>query len=85
MALQRVPATLHRTRSRSAFSRHYFADELIALATRWYASAIRLSYADVVEWLAERGIMVDRSTVYRWVQRFLPLFAERLPALGEYQ
>jgi transposase-like protein len=35
-----------------------------------------LSYADVVEWLAERGIMVDRSTVYRWVQRFLPLFAK---------
>jgi hypothetical protein len=36
----------------------------------------RLSYADVAEWLAERGVMVDRSTIYRWVQRFLPLFAE---------
>jgi transposase-like protein len=30
----------------------------------------------VAEWLAERGIMVDRSTIYRWVRRFLPLFAE---------
>ena len=62
-------------RSPSAFSRRWFTDELIALATRWYVR-YRLSYADVVEWLAERGVMVDRSTVYRWVQRFLPLFAE---------
>jgi transposase-like protein len=34
-----------------------------------------LSLADVVEWLAERGISVDRSTVHRWVRRYLPLFA----------
>jgi transposase-like protein len=62
-------------RSASAFSRHDFPDEFIALAVRWYAR-YRLSYADVVEWLAERGIAVARSTVYRWVQRFLPLFGE---------
>jgi hypothetical protein len=34
----------------------------------------RLSYAEVREWLAERGIHVDQSTIYRWVKRFLPLF-----------
>src|SRR5918994_7535115 len=62
-------------RSTSAFARCCFSDELVALAIRWYLR-FRLSYADVVEWLAERGIMVDRSTVYRWVQRFLPLFAK---------
>jgi transposase, IS6 family len=32
--------------------------------------------AGVVEWLAERGISVARSTVYRWVQRFAPLFRD---------
>jgi transposase-like protein len=48
---------------------------VIALAVRWYVR-YRLSYADVVEWFAERGLRVDRSTVYRWVQRFLPLFGE---------
>ncbi len=32
----------------------------------------RLSDADVVELLAERGITVARSTVYRWGQRLLP-------------
>ncbi len=61
------------TRSTSAFSRHSFPDDVIALAIRWYVR-YRLSYADVVEWLAERGLTVDRSTMYRWVQRFLPLF-----------
>ncbi len=62
-------------RSASAFSRRGFADEVIALSIRRYVR-YRLSYADVAEWLAERGVMVDRSTVYRWVRRFLGLFAE---------
>ena len=62
-------------RSTSAFSHHAFPDDVIALAVRWYVR-YRLSYADVVEWFAERGLVVDRSTVYRWVQRFLPLFGE---------
>jgi len=48
-----------------------------------------LSLADVAEWLAERGIAVDRSTVYRWVQRFTPLFREaarahRRPVGGQW-
>ncbi len=60
-------------RSVSAFSGHCFPDEVIALAVRWYAR-FRLSYADVAEWLAERGFAVDRTAIYRWVQRFLPLF-----------
>src|ERR687886_757600 len=62
-------------RSGSAFSGRVFADEIIALAVRWYVR-YRLSYAEVSEWLAERGILVDQSTIYRWVQRFLPLFGE---------
>src|SRR5688572_14517907 len=75
-------------RSASAFSRRGFADEVIALSTRWYVR-YRLSYADVAEWLAERGVMVDRNTVYSWVQRFLPLFAEvacshRVPVGGKW-
>jgi transposase-like protein len=53
-------------RSSSAFSRRAFADHIIALAVRWYVR-YRLSYAEVSEWLAERGILVDQSTIYRWV------------------
>src|SRR5215813_14213492 len=51
------------------------SDDIIALAIRWYVG-YRLSYAEVSEWLAERGVLVDQSTIYRWVQRFLPLFGE---------
>ncbi len=60
-------------RSASAFSRRRLPVDVIALAVRWYAR-FRLSYADVAEWLAERGCVVDRSAIYRWVQRFLPRF-----------
>jgi IS6 family transposase len=60
-------------RSTSAFSGRAFADDVIALAVRWYVR-YRLSYSEVSEWLAERGIQVDQSTIYRWVKRFLPLF-----------
>ncbi len=62
-------------RSNSAFSGRAFPDDIIALAVRWYVR-YRLSYIEVSEWLAERGILVDQSTIYRWVQRFLPLFGE---------
>ena len=40
------------------------------LAVRWYLR-FGLSFRDVEELLAERGIQVDHVTVYRWVQRLL--------------
>lgn len=42
---------------------------------RWYLR-YGLSYRDVEELLAERGIDVDHVTIYRWVQRFTPLLIE---------
>ena len=48
---------------------------MILLAVRWYLR-YGLSYRDVEELLAERGIEVDHVTVYRWVQRFTPLVVE---------
>src|SRR3979490_2257700 len=62
-------------RSNSGFSGRVFPDDIIALAVRWYVR-YRLSYAEVSEWLAERGVLVDQSTIYCWVQRYLPLFGE---------
>jgi transposase, IS6 family len=46
-----------------------------AAAVRWYLR-YGLSYRDVEELLAERGITVDHVTIYRWVQRFTPEFIE---------
>ena len=45
------------------------------LAVRWYLR-YGLSYRDVEELLAERGIEVDHVSIYRWVQRFTPLLID---------
>ena len=56
---------------RSSFAGFRFPPEVIILAVRWYLR-YSLSYRDVAELLAERGIAVDHVTIYRWVQRFTP-------------
>lgn len=45
------------------------------MAVRWYLR-YGLSYRNLEELLAERGVEVDHVTVYRWVQRFTPLFTD---------
>ncbi len=52
-----------------------FPPDVIAVAVRWYLR-YGLSYRDVEELLNERGIVVDHVTIYRWVQRFTPLFID---------
>jgi IS6 family transposase len=59
----------------SAFAGFRFPPEVIVVAVRWYLR-FGLSYRDVEELLAERGVEVDHVTVYRWVMRFTPLLAE---------
>ncbi len=57
----------------SAFAGFRFPPEVISVAVRWYLR-YGLSYRDVEELLAERGVDVDHVSVYRWVQRFTPEF-----------
>ncbi|MCK9905427.1 IS6 family transposase [Frankia sp. Cpl3] len=59
----------------SEFAGFRFPPEVIVLAVRWYLR-FALSYRDVEELLAERGLEVDHVTIYRWVQRFTPLLVE---------
>ncbi len=59
----------------SAFAGFRFPPTVIVVAVRWYLR-FGLSYRDVEELLAERGVEVDHVTVYRWVQRFTPLLAD---------
>jgi transposase-like protein len=59
----------------SAFAGFRFPPEVITVAVRWYLR-YGLSYRDVEELLADRGVEVDHVTVYRWVQRFTPLFTD---------
>ena len=50
----------------------HFPKPIILTAIRWYL-AYSLSYRDVEELLAERGVAVDHSTIARWVMRYSPL------------
>src|SRR3954449_5853400 len=55
----------------SGFTGFRFPPEVIMLAVRWYLR-YGLSYRDLEELLAERGVEVDHVTLFRWVQRFTP-------------
>jgi IS6 family transposase len=59
------------------FKWRQFEPEVILLAVGWYLR-FALSYRDVEELLAERGISVDHVTVWRWVQRYAPEINRRL-------
>src|SRR3954449_12983252 len=68
--------------SATPFSGYRFPPDVIALAVRWYLR-YRLSYADVAELLAERGVRVDASTIYDWVREFTPLYQDAARAFRD--
>jgi len=55
--------------------RHYEA-AIILLCVRWYLR-YALSYRDLEEMIRERGLSVDHTTIYRWVQRYAPELDKR--------
>ncbi len=55
--------------------RHFEAD-IILLCVRWYLR-YSLSYRDLEEMMLERGLHVDHTTIYRWVQRYAPELEKR--------
>ena len=57
---------------RKAFKRLHYPVDVIAQCVRWYL-AYSLSLRDLEEMMAERGIVVDHSTLHRWVLRLVPL------------
>jgi len=55
--------------------RHYQSD-IILLCVRWYLR-YALSYRDLAEMMTERGLLLDHTTIYRWVQRYAPELDKR--------
>ena len=51
--------------------------EIVLWAVRWYCR-YPISYRDLEAMMTERGVAVDHSTIYRWVQRFAPEMEKRL-------
>jgi putative transposase len=63
-----------------SYARHRFPPEVIRHAV-WLYMRFTLSYRDVEELLAERGLDVSYETVRRWVEKFGPAFARNLRRL----
>jgi transposase-like protein len=61
----------------SLFKRRRFPAEIILLCVRWYCK-YGISYRDLAEMMQERGVAVDPSTLFRWVQRYAPEIEKRI-------
>jgi transposase-like protein len=59
-----------------SFKRRHFEAEVILLCVRWYLR-YALSYRDLEEILLERGLHVDHTTIYRWLQHSAPELEKR--------
>lgn len=53
------------------FKWKHFSGEMMLWSVHWYCRYV-LSYADIQEKAIERGLEVERSALYRWVQEFRP-------------
>src|SRR3954451_23816187 len=61
------------------FSYRHYQAEIILLCLRWYLR-YSLSYRDLEEMMAERGLSVDHTTIYRWVQHYAPVLEKKCRA-----
>ncbi len=62
------------------FKWRHFQSEIILLCVRWYLRYPLISYRNLEEMMLERGLTVDHSTVYRWVQAYAPELDKRCRA-----
>src|SRR5450759_3265123 len=58
------------------FKGRHFDREIIILCVRWYLR-FKLSFRDLVEMMAERGISLSHTTIMRWIARYVPEFEKR--------
>ena len=59
------------------FHKRQFTAEIIVTCVRWYLH-FSLSLRDVEELMAERGLSVDHTSVWRWTQAYAPEVQRRL-------
>ena len=59
------------------FRGRHFEPEIIITCVRWYLR-FSLSLRDVEELMAERCLIVDHTTVWRWCQKYSPMVWQRL-------
>lgn len=59
------------------FKGRHFKYDIIIWAVRWYCK-YGISYRDLEEMAEERGLQLDHSTIYRWVQYYAPKLLGKL-------
>jgi transposase, IS6 family len=59
------------------FKGRRFPTDVILVCVRWYCK-YGISYRDLEEMMSERGVAVDHTTLFRWVQHFAPLMEKRV-------
>jgi transposase-like protein len=59
------------------FRYRHFLPKVILQCLRWYLR-YPLSYRQLAEMVSERGIKVDHTTIYRWIQHYAPEFEKRI-------
>jgi hypothetical protein len=64
-------------RAVSDFKGRHFEGEIVLWAVRWYCR-YGVSYRDLEQMMDERGVSVDHSTIFRWVQKYAPEIEKRL-------
>jgi putative transposase len=70
---------------RGVLQRMHYPLEVMLVCVRWYA-AYSLSFRNIEEMMAERGVFVDHSTLHRWSIKMLPvltaMFRQRKRPVG---
>jgi hypothetical protein len=56
-------------RNKNLFKGRQFTAEIIVWAVRWYLQ-FPISYRDLERMFSDRGIQVDHTTMFRWIQAF---------------
>jgi IS6 family transposase len=60
-----------------AFKGRQFTDEVILWAVRWYLM-FPISYRDLELMLSDRGVTVDHTTIFRWIQAYATELEKRI-------
>jgi transposase-like protein len=64
-------------RNKNLFKDRQFTAEIIVWAVRWYLQ-FPISYRDLERMFSDRGIQVDHTTMFRWIQAYAPELEKRI-------
>jgi transposase-like protein len=63
--------------NKNLFKGRQFTAEIILWAVRWYLQ-FPISYRDLERMLADWGVLVDHTTLFRWIQAYAPELDKRV-------